>query len=265
MNFLSLGPKFSIRPEVPPIIDLATDVEFTISKKIPKYKQREIRVETLYTMSRFARQNHSLNRIEKYLQRAATITRKFLKDNPDIIVSNSFKGGVTIIAKKKDYMSKIRVMLSDAESFTPLATDPTKTVKNKVNGILDKLYHANVIADRLKKSLKTWNTIPPRLFGQIKYHKVGYPIRLIVSTINSAAYKLARFLATILRKAFKPKYSVKNAKAFIRMVRRKRISKGHVLVSFDIVNCFGNIPTESALEIIQREFDIIAEHTNRKR
>lgn len=65
------------------------------------------------------------------------------------MVSNSDKGGVTIISKKEDYFQKIRTMLADIESFTLLATDPTKTVKNKVNGILDKLYHANIIADKL--------------------------------------------------------------------------------------------------------------------
>lgn len=261
MNVLSLGPKFAIRPEVPPIIDLASDVEYTILKKIPESKQREARGETLYTLSQFARQNHKLSRIEQHLQRAARITRKFMKDNPEIMVSNSDKGGVTIISKKEDYLSKIRTMLADPESFTPLTTDPTNTVKNKVNGFLDKLYHANIIPNKLKKSLKSWNTIPPRLFGQIKYHKPGYPVRLIVSTINSAAYKMSRFLATILRKAFKPKYSVKNASAFIRMVRRETLNKDNVLVSFDVVNCFGNIPTELALEIIERDFTVIAEHT----
>lgn len=45
------------------------------------------------------------------------------------------------------------------------------------------------------------------------------------------------------------------------MVRKRRITQGHVLVSFDVVNCFGNIPTELALQIIERDFDIIAEHT----
>lgn len=39
------------------------------------------------------------------------------------------------------------------------------------------------------------------------------------------------------------------------------VTKDHVLVSFDVVNCFGNIPTELALQIIERNFNIIAEHT----
>lgn len=261
LHILSLGPKFSIKPEVPPIVDLATDVEFTIQTKVPKEKRREARGETMIQISKFARQRQQLNKIDGYLQRAARTTRKFLKDNPTIMVSNSDKGGVTIISKKDEYLNKIRAMLSDVESFTPLQKDPTTTIKHKVNNCLDSLYHANIITDKLKKSLKTWNTIPPRLFGQIKYHKAGHPIRLIVSTINSATYKMARFLATILRKAFKSKYSVKNSRAFIKMIRTKTISQDNVLVSFDVTNCFGNIPVELALELIDRDFDLIAEHT----
>lgn len=173
------------------------------------------------------------------------------------MISNSDKGGVTLISNKQDYYTKIRTLLSDLDSFKPLQNDPTTQLEGKVNRFLDKLYHANYISDSLKKSLKTWKTIPPRLFGQIKFHKPGHPIRLIVSTINSAAYKMARFLATILRKSFTSKYGVKNAQHFIKVVRGKPITKGNILVSYDVVNCFGTILAEKAIELIERDFHLV--------
>lgn len=39
-----------------------------------------------------------------------------------------------------------------------------------------------------------------------------------------------------------------------------KITDGNVLVSFDVVNCFGNIPTELALQIIEKDFR--RPHTN---
>lgn len=45
------------------------------------------------------------------------------------------------------------------------------------------------------------------------------------------------------------------------MIRNKTISTDNVLVSFDVTNCFGNIQLELELEIIDRDFDVIAEHT----
>lgn len=152
-------------------------------------------------------------------------------------------------------------LLSDIDSFTPLNADPTTTMKNKVNKLIDNLYKANVISNKVKKSLKNWNTVPPRVFGQIKFHKPGHPLRLIVSTINSAAYKMARFLATILRKSFKSKFSLRNSKEFVKKIRHMNISEVNVLVSFDVVNCFGNIPVELALEIIERDFHLVEPHT----
>lgn len=211
MTILSLGPKFAITPKETPILELATDVEAIIAQQLPKDERREARGEALDMLTKFSKQNKHLSHIDRYLRKAAGTAKQFLRNNRNLMVSTSDKGGVTIISKKDEYFSTIRALLSDLNSFTPLDDDPTVKIKGRINRFLDKLYHGSYISDELKKSLKTWNIIPPRLFGQIKYHKTGNPIRLIVSTINSAAYKMSRFLATILRKAFKPKYGVKNS------------------------------------------------------
>lgn len=261
MTVLSLGPKFATNPTNEPILDLATDVEAVISHQIPKPYQREARGDVLYTMTKFSKERRKLNRIDKFLNKALEQTRIFLKNNRDVMVSNSDKGGVTIISRKSEYYAKIRELLSDSNSFEIIDRDPTKLIQGRVNRLLDKLYHASYISDQVKKNLKTWNTIPPRLFGQIKYHKPGNPIRLIVSTIDSAAYKISRFLATILRKAFTPKFRIKNSQQFIRTIRKTRITKGNVLVSYDVVNCFGTIPTALALSIIERDFHMIEQVT----
>lgn len=258
---LSLGPKFSISPEEDPIIDLASDIELAIKREVPQDAQRAARGEALYSLAKFSKQNKSLTRIDKFLQKAIRKTREFLQQNPNVMVSNSDKGNVTIISNKDDYHRKIEELLSDLDSFTPLAEDPTKKVTNLVNRCLDNLYKANIMQKKLKTSLKSFNSIQPRLFAQIKFHKPGNPLRLIVSTINSAAYKLSRFLATILRKSFKSKYSVKNSQQFVKLLKTIKITAGNVLASFDVVNCYGNIPTKMALEIIERDFHYIEEHT----
>lgn len=252
LTILSLGPKFAITPKELPILDLASDIEHIIKTQVPESERRKVRGDALYTITKFSKENRKLKRIDRFLQKAATTARKFLKENPEIMVSNSDKGGVVIISKR---------LLEDVESFARLKNDPTKTIKNKINKFMDNLFKAHVISNKVKKSLKTWNTVPPRIFGQIKFHKPGHPLRLIVSTINSAAYKMARFLATILRKSFKSKFGIKNSKEFVKRIRRMHISEDNFLVSFDVVNCFGNIPVELALEMIDRDFHLIEPHT----
>lgn len=212
LTLLSLGPKFSTMPGKDPIIDLVSDVELAIKREVPIENQRTARGEASYSITKFSRQNRKLNRIDRYLQKAIKITKEFLEKHKNVMVSNSDKGNVTKISEKSYYHAKIEQLMSDVNAFTPLNADPTTKIKNRVNTCLNNLAKANLMAQKLKTSLKSFNAVPPRLFGQIKYHKAGNPVRLIVSTINSAAYKMARFLATILRKSFKSKYDVKEQK-----------------------------------------------------
>lgn len=248
-------------PTEEPLLDLASDVELVIKRELPMDTQRKARGEAQYLLTKFSKQNTKLIRIDRYLQKAVGKTREFLQQHSEIMVSNSDKGNVTLISNRDEYHSKVQEMINDLDAFTPLSVDPTKTVANAVNRCLDTLYKANILQEKLKTSLKSFNAIPPRLFAQIKYHKAGNPIRLIVSTINSAAYKLSRFLATILRKAFKSKYGVKNSQQFVKAMKGIKITNGNVLASYDVVNCFGNIPTKLALEIIARDFHLIENHT----
>lgn len=41
----------------------------------------------------------------------------------------------------------------------------------------------------------------------------------------------------------------------------KKISPGNILVSFDVVNCFGNIPTDLAIKLVQEQFGKISQKT----
>lgn len=45
------------------------------------------------------------------------------------------------------------------------------------------------------------------------------------------------------------------------MLKGKTITIGNVLVSFDVVNCFGKIPTKLAMMLIERDFHLIEDHT----
>lgn len=262
MITLSLGPKFAVTPETLPIIDLATDVEHTIARHIQKENQREARGNAFYALTKHSRKNTKLNRIDKFLQKGFGATKSFLKQHPELMVSNSDKGGVTIISLKEDYHSKMMQLVDDRQAFDELERDPTTTVRNKINNQIDSLFQRNIISVATKKRLKCFNAIPPRLFGQIKYHKEGLPIRPIVSTINSAGYKTARFLATILKQAFpNPKFNIKNSQQFVKTMRRRNITEGNVLVSFDVVNCFGSIPVSLALNTIERDFEYIEQVT----
>lgn len=260
---LSLGPKFSIQPDKFPVLDIITDLEYIISRFAEGPIKKAIRGQLAYTVTRHTKSTPKLNRIDRFLKRSVRKTKQFLKANPEIFVSTSDKGSVTIVSKKADYVSKLKELVQDEEQFKRLGRDPTSTRQNKNNALAKSLFDNNFIDIADKKKLTTYTAVTPRLFGQIKYHKEGNPVRPIVSTINSPSYNLSRYLATILKKAFsKPKFNIKSSTHFLKKYRRTRLTVGHKLVSFDVVNCFSNIPVDLALELIERDFSKVATQTD---
>lgn len=200
-------------------------------------------------------------------------TREFLRSNPDILVSNSDKGSVTILSSRVDYTQKMQDLINDAQMFRRIDSDPTKSCQNRNNSLVDEWFGKKCTKNQQRKVLSkeekyerlkyiTKISISPRVYGVIKYHKEGLPIRPIVSTINSPSYAMSRMLATTIKKSFIPKYNVKNSQTFIKQLRRTYISENNVLVSFDVVNCFGNIPTDVAIALLKRDFEKIRPNTD---
>lgn len=171
---------------------------------------------------------------------------------------NSDKGSVTILSRLGDYQEKMQILLSSSD-YQRIDQDMTGKCQRKNNLLVAQLRRAGHITVPEKIRLTTYTATAPRIFGQYKYHKDGNPVRPIVSTINSPAYELSRFLATILKEAFsRPKFNIRNSAEFLGKLKHTPISNDNILVSFDVVNCFSNISVELALRIIERDFVHIA-------
>lgn len=260
---LGLGSKFAIAPSTLPIPDLLTDLECITQQFAEENQRKPLRGHLLYTLTKYTKTPQHSNRIIRFLQTALVNTKRFLHDNPDVMVTTSDKGGVTIISSKHDYTLKMNALIHNAELFNKLDYDPTDYLQRRNAFLVSKLYKQKFISLFDKKRLTSYTSIAPRIYGQLKYHKPDLPVRPIVSTIKSPAYALSRYLATVLRQAFiKPKYNIKNSTQFVRKARKIRVSEGNILVSFDVVNCFGTISTDLAIGLIQRDFDLVARHTD---
>ena len=77
------------------------------------------------------------------------------------------------------------------------------------------------------------------------------PLRPIVSSINSPSYNLAKHLADILTPwSGKGTSYIKNSQHFVERAKEIEIQPGDLLVSFDVVSLFTNVPIDEACEII---------------
>ncbi|XP_072030531.1 uncharacterized protein [Amphiura filiformis] len=77
------------------------------------------------------------------------------------------------------------------------------------------------------------------------------PLRPIVSSINSPCYNLAKHLADILTPLSEKGTSyIKNSQHFVEKAGQIPIEPGDLLVSFDVVSLFTNVPIDDASKII---------------
>ena len=90
----------------------------------------------------------------------------------------------------------------------------------------------------------------PRFFGQLKIHKPVVPLRPIVATQGGPTYNTARHLANILRPLVgNSVHHVKNSEEFAKFTHDLVLHPDEIMVSFDVVSLFTNVPTEDACNI----------------
>ena len=84
-------------------------------------------------------------------------------------------------------------------------------------------------------------------------HKADVPLRLIVSTIVSATYFLAKELTEIISPMAGKSFSfVQDSSDFVQKTKNIRLEEDTVLVSFDVVQLFTKVPIEESLEVTSR-------------
>jgi hypothetical protein len=91
----------------------------------------------------------------------------------------------------------------------------------------------------------------PHMYGLVKVHKLNYPVRPIVSFINSPCQSLARFPLPILNPLVgKSPTFIQNSQQFI---ERIKMNEGKIVGSFefDVVSLFTTTPVDKSLTIVK--------------
>jgi hypothetical protein len=77
------------------------------------------------------------------------------------------------------------------------------------------------------------------MYGLNKVHMLNYPVRPIVSSIDSPCQRLARFLLPILNPLVgkSPTY-IQNSQQFIERIKNLQMNDGKIMGRFDVVSLF---------------------------
>ncbi|EFN69198.1 hypothetical protein EAG_00289, partial [Camponotus floridanus] len=121
-----------------------------------------------------------------------------LADHPDLIVTRADKGNATAVLDRDDYLTKMKDLLDDNNTYVVSNKDPSKRICNDLNEILKRWKKKEYISALKKRSLYVSDGVLPRAYGLPKIHKTNCPLRIIVFSINSPLHKFATFLHNCL-------------------------------------------------------------------
>lgn len=261
---LALGDKFNLPTKVKYVNtnQIIANLEPTI-KQFGDSTKFELRNKICNIITNFKKAPVQFTTIDALLNVFHLATQSFMKDHPDLLVLNADKSKVTVLMDKKDYVSKINALLADTKTYLKLNRgDPTLCVQRKCNTIISRWQKSNYITAGQAWFLRRYNAVCSKLYGLVKVHKSGFPIRPIVASIDSATYNLSKMYSDILKNVTgKTNRSVLNSTELVKKLRRVRLPENYKLISLDVVSLFTNIPSELVISAIHRKWPKIQKFT----
>ena len=145
------------------------------------------------------------------------------------------KGNMTVIMNTADYKRKIEDHLNDPDTYTALDYDPSNEIRKEVNSYLKTLYDMKLLVKEEYLHLFANSSMTPLFYCLVKIHKIGYPIRPIVSFIASPTYNIAKLISKLLMPSTdKAPQKLKNTYEAKEKLSSFIIPDSHILVSFDV-------------------------------
>lgn len=266
-HLLSLGQKFALpyrtKKDIPMARLLAETEDMVQAMECTNDDKNAVRSRITNHIMNYTYKREPKNPLEKWLASSTKALREFLKNHDDIIIASADKGGKTVVLMRDVYETKMSDLLSDTSTYKPIKKDLTSHFQTKNNDLARRLHSAGYIDAWTKSRLTTYKALPPRIYGLPKIHKTNVPLRPIISCVGSPTHDLSRFVNDILKNITEcSQYKLKNSYDFISRIKNLILNEDEILVSFDVVSLFTNIPRGLAMEIIERKWDSIRLHTD---
>lgn len=172
---------------------------------------------------------------------------KGLKEK-DVFFVKADKGNSLVILDKSEYKDRMEQTIESSE-FQQIKRNPLSKMVKAASNAIRKVHETFKVP---KWRLSVSNPTVPKLYGLPKIHKEGNKMRPIVTNINAPTYNIAKWLVNKFNEFPQPPgRQVKNNIQFVEKIKNLRIDDNELLISFDVISLYPNVPISAALEVIR--------------
>ena len=251
---LAHGPNFAMVANDPPIGKYIAQIE----RMCQKMKQGE--AEELQGQIKLIPKNITPPKPNISKEEAKAI--KELRRDQEKVILTADKGVSMVVMEKKEYIKKSEDLLNQS-TYMALTTDPTNKCKNKLINLLKTIKVEGGIDNNTYKRLYPTGGVPPKYYGLPKIHKMGTPLRPIISSRGSATYETAKELAKIIKPLIgKSPHHVHNNKDFLESIKDIKVEEDECIMSYDVSALFTSIPIDTTINIKKQLEDDKHSRTN---
>ena len=181
-----------------------------------------------------------------------------LKRDNNIILTRPDKGNGVVVLNRDDYNKKMLAILSDTDKFERIGEvethDNTTLQERALQAYLLRAMKNGHITAEVYEEIRPVGSTRPRMYGVPKVHKVGTPLRPILSMTNAPQHQMARWLVRVLTPVVDKysKHTIKDTFEFCDHIEKFAAQSDATdlfLCSFDITSLFTNVPLEETLKI----------------
>ncbi|KAI5700892.1 hypothetical protein M8J75_003872 [Diaphorina citri] len=238
-TLLNKGMKYATSPKFDD--NLVNNVVVSIQSRIPAMRMTD-RHTLLHQVSVNVNKEERCNGKQRNRDVRIMKSIRLKLANNNLIMTKADKSSTIVVLEQQEYNNKVLEFINKDPLIRPLANNPTNRCQSNIGCFLKSMKELTPNP----KLLKVINPIAPRLYGNLKIHKVQRtnakeaPIRPVVSAVTSPTYLLEKFLVKTIKRAlpnFKSQYSVKNSKELIDKIKNMQVPERGNLISLDVKTC----------------------------
>ncbi|XP_068250232.1 uncharacterized protein [Palaemon carinicauda] len=170
---------------------------------------------------------------------------KELKRVAGVTVHRADKTAAFVLINTQEYHEKLDAILANLTKFERLTSNPGEDIKREANRTIEAI---NAATNAVHLPIISGDFGPGYLYGNVKTHKQGNPLRPIISQCPTPTYQLAKRLYAILTQYVPDCYCVASSAEFLQRIKDAR-GEG-VIASMDVESLFTNVPVDETIDLI---------------